>query len=235
MVEIPILNGASLGKPWESDLAGEYCRIMREIFFTYGPCNDTPEFTHTYPFGFLLFTNAHPEMRAFMARPDAWDFLNALTRERLFIFSHKLEEGNKVLSREQEEAMTLLFKTFRLGDIPLTPYLVLCDFTFHHKPGREPYEHHYDTKLAGFYSLAISNMESSKYIGAFRDSLGKAIAASRLVTTDRPAQHLASTISRVQLAKTFGNVVAGLFREDFSKKLAAAWTLLSWRPRKIDS
>jgi hypothetical protein len=233
MEEIPMLNGGSLGKPWEDQLSEEYCQIMRSIFFKYGPSNDTPEFTKTYPIGFLLFTNAHPEMRAFMSRPDTWEFLNALTRDHLYIFSHRLNEGQKTLTPDQDEAMVELFKTFELGDVTLTPHLVLCDLEFHHRPGHMPYEHIYDTKLARFFDLSISNMVSDKYSGALRDSLGKAIAKGWKPDTNSPAGNLANTISRVQLAKTFSNAVAGLFREDFSKKFAAAWTLLSWRPRKI--
>ena len=235
MIEMPNLNGRSLGKPHVDDVATEYCDIVHQIFFApYGPSNESEPFEATVPIGFLLFTNAHPEMRAFMSQPDAWDFLNSITGQNLYIFSSRLAEGQRSLNDDQERAILDVFDFFGLGDTPLNPHLVLCDFAMSYTKGGAPYEHIYNARIGEFVSFAIENRPAKDYVDAFRNSLGKALKRPPASSeSNTPSREIGRAIMKAQLVETFRKAIEGLFKDDFSKKFAAAWTLLTWRPKTI--
>jgi hypothetical protein len=238
MIEIPILNGSFLGRPSpKNQMAEEYCKIIRSIFFPTGVYNDTPNFTKIYPIGFLLFTNAHPEFRNFMKSPDTWSFLDSLTGDHFYIFSHKLENNTEILNEYQEKAMIDIFKKFDLGDIPINPYLVICDFELNHMRGEEPYEHTYDTRILSYVPLKIDNMQENLYLNAFRNSLGNALHEARSIPgwpdISNPANTLAEKINGAQFRYMSNRAIEELFRGNLSEIFAAVWILLSWRPNEI--
>jgi hypothetical protein len=184
MVQLPIINGKQIGDPYNDKVANEYCNIIQNIFFKEHIWNGTPEFRVNVPFAFLLYTNGHPEFRNFMAQSDTWEFLNSLTRDKLYVFSLKAEKVGQPFSREEEDGVMMLSKIFEIGDIMLSPHLVLCDFDFEHRKGREDWEHIYHAKISNFFSFKLENTNTEGYIKIFREVIAPALLEEPLSVGD---------------------------------------------------
>ena len=98
MIEIPILHGKKIEDFGRRELAESYCQVVRSIFFEEPLWNGTPEFTRVFPFGFLLYSSANPEMIMFMGQDGIWDFLDTITRKKFFVFSVRPEAGGKAIT-----------------------------------------------------------------------------------------------------------------------------------------
>src|ERR1700755_1110681 len=147
MLEIPIVQGNTLPAVTEDEFVRRYCEVIKSVFFTEPIWNGTPEFKATFPFGLLIYSNAHPELTEFMGRDATWPFLDNITREKFYVFAPRPEPGAKVLDKDQNEAMYAACRVFGLQSILLNPCLVVFDFKFEHKRGREDWQHIYDAKL----------------------------------------------------------------------------------------
>lgn len=226
MIEIPVLNRQILANPLRDPETAKYCDIIRLLFFPAGVHDRTPQFRETLPIAFLLFTDAHPELMAFMSRPEARDLLDDLSRDPLHVFCWQPEEGKTCLTEREKAAMETLHRIFDLGDKPVHPHIVLCDLEMNHRGGRALGEHIYDARLQEYFPFEIENLRSQEYKEAFRDSLGRAIAVVKDPNVESPARTLANALSEPKTFSVLRPSIGRHFREDLTAEFVAAWAVL---------
>jgi len=233
MIEIPLLEGKALKSFDKRDFEEAYCKTIRSIFFEEPIWNGTPEFKKTFPFGFLLYSNANPELVEFMGQESTWSFLDTITREKFFIFSARPEKGGKTLSEECNESMLAAAHAFDLGSIVLNPCLIVFDFHFSHKKGKADWEHIYDANIGKFHVLELPNLKSVDYLNFFRTRLGVGIRGLKSEQhPDSPATAIAYAIRNAEATNLLKKSGEGLLK-GFLKDFAAALPLLKWRPGKL--
>jgi hypothetical protein len=232
MIEIAYLNEELIGRSPHETLARRYSELVRDLFFNGD--GEEPS-ARIVPVGFLLYTNLHPEFRDFMSRPDSWSFLNALTRDHLYIFSVRPKRAEEPLDEADEKRMIDLAKTFSLGDVFPTPYLVLLDLRLDghetHITGEDGKKQVYYTKIGKTIQIRIAHRKVEDYANAFRNALGRAVKGWQ--GADSPVTAIADIIGAASFSASFLEAAEILFKEDFAKKFAAIWVLLNWRPRKL--
>ena len=230
MIEIPRISGYDVRDPLEPRSDERFCGLLKSIFIPEGVSDDTVSFVREATVGFLLYTNAHPEFRGFMQQTGTWEFLDSLTRKRLFIFSVRPSRQGP-LENMEEKAMEQLADLFDVPSIHTHPHLVLCDVRLTYSKDTESYEHVYDAHISDHASIRIGNLASEQYVCRFRRILGDALR--RVSASHANSQQIARALSVAGLLERLERAVGIVIQEDSAKKLAAAWVVLGWRPRSI--
>ncbi len=230
MIEIPSLEGKSLNNENDSLFSKAYCETIRNIFFKDGVCNDTPGFQKSFPFGFLIYSNAHPDFIEFMSKEGSWEFLDTVTRSKFFLFSIHPENGQKVLTSKDNETMIGLAKAFGLDEVCLNPQLVICDFDFEHRKGKADWEHIYNTSVKDYFVLELPNLKSDDYRKTLRNTVGSAM--SGLKSSNLTAKDIYNKVRDSHAKELLKSAGRGLLKQHL-KAFSGALGLFGWRPGKI--